>query len=69
MLTNCYKTKSQVAWVVVVVIVLAFSDDPSSNLADVYSFSVQRFEKVRKINKNRPGMAHYKSQVTWKKLK
>ena len=38
-----------------------YSDDPSSNPADAYSFSVKIvFEKDRKINKERPGWPIFK---------
>ena len=44
-----------------VVSVLAFySDDPSSNPAEVYNFSVKLLLKSTKINKKRPGLAHLK---------
>ena len=44
-----------------VVSVLAFySDDPSSNPAEVYNFSVKLLLKRTKINKKRPGLAHFK---------
>ena len=40
--------------------VLAFySDDPSSNPAEVYNFSVKLLLKRTKINKKRPGLAHF----------
>ena len=43
-----------------VVSVLAFySDDPSSNPAEVYNFSVKLLLKSTKINKKRPGLAHF----------
>ena len=43
-----------------VVSVLAFySDNPSSNPAEVYNFSVKLFLKRTKINKKRPGLAHF----------
>ena len=43
-----------------VVSVLAFySDDPSSNPAEVYNFSVKLLLKRTKINKKRPGLAHF----------
>ena len=43
-----------------VVSVLAFYyDDLTSNLADVYSFSVNMCLKRTKINKKRPGLAHF----------
>ena len=45
---------------VVVVSMLAFdSDDPSSNPAEVYSFYSVYCLKRTKINKKRPGMAHF----------
>ena len=38
-----------------------YSDDPSSNPADAYSFSVQIvFEKNENKQKKRPGLAHLK---------
>ena len=44
-----------------VVSVLAFySDDPSSNPAEVYNFSVKLLLKRTKIYKKRPGLAHLK---------
>ena len=44
--------------------VLAFySDDPSSNPAEVYNFSVKLLLKRTKINKKRPGLAHFKKKV------
>ena len=43
-----------------VVSVLAFySDDPSSIPAEVYNFSVKLLLKRTKINKKRPGLAHF----------
>ena len=43
-----------------VVSMLAFySDDPSSNPAEVYNFSVKLLLKRTKINKKRPGLAHF----------
>ena len=43
-----------------VVSVLAFySDDPSSNHAEVYNFPVNFLLKRTKINKKRPGLAHF----------
>ena len=40
--------------------VLAFySNDPSSNPTEVYNFSVQL--KRTKVNKNMPGLAHFKN--------
>ena len=43
-----------------VVSVLAFySVDPSSNPAEVYNFSVKLLLKRTKINKKRPGLAHF----------
>ena len=40
--------------------VLAFySDDPSSNPAEVYNFSVKFLLKRTKINKKRPGLADF----------
>ena len=43
-----------------VVSVLAFySDDPSSNPAEVYNFPVKLLLKRTKINKKRPGLAHF----------
>ena len=43
-----------------VVSVLAFySDNPSSNPAEVYNFSVKLLLKRMKINKKRPGLAHF----------
>ena len=40
--------------------VLAFySDDPSSDPAEVYNFSVKLLLKSTKINKKRPGLAHF----------
>ena len=40
--------------------VLAFySDNPSSNPAEVYNFSVKLLLKRTKINKKRPGLAHF----------
>ena len=37
-----------------------FSNDPSSNPADAYSFSIQFvFEKNENKNKKRPGLAHF----------
>ena len=43
-----------------VVSVLAFySDNPSSNPAEVYNFSVKLLLKRTKINKKRPGLAHF----------
>ena len=47
-----------------VVSVLAFySDDPSSNPAEVFNFSVKLLLKRTKINKKRPGLAHLKKRV------
>ena len=44
--------------------VLAFySDNPSSNPAEVYNFSVKLLLKRTKINKKRPGLAHFKKKV------
>ena len=46
------------------VIVLAFySNDPSSNPTEVYNFSVKLLVKRTKINKKRPGLAHFLNQV------
>ena len=43
--------------------VLAFySDDPSSNPAEVYNFSVKLLLKRTKINKKRPGLVHFKKR-------
>ena len=43
-----------------VVSVLAFySDDPSSNPAEVYNFSVKLLLKRTKINKKEAGLAHF----------
>ena len=43
-----------------VVSVLAFySEDSSSNPAEVYNFSVKLLLKRTKINKKRPGLAHF----------
>ena len=43
-----------------VVSVLAFySDNPSSNPAEVYNFSVILLLKRTKINKKRPGLANF----------
>ena len=39
-----------------------YSDDPSSNPAEVYNFSVKLFLKRTKINKKRPGLAHLKKK-------
>ena len=49
--------------------VLAFySDDPSSNPAEVYNFSVKLLLKRTKINKKRPGLAHFFKKKTDKRL-
>ena len=53
--------------------VLAFySDDPSSNPAEVYNFSVKLLLKRTKINKKRPGLAHLKKiklpKIDWLKF-
>ena len=48
-----------------VVSVLAFySDDPSSNPAEVYNFSVKLLLKRTKINKKRPGLTHFFKKIT-----
>ena len=47
-----------------VVSVLAFySDDPSSNPAEVYNFSVKLLLKRMKKKKQRPGLAHFKKRM------
>ena len=44
--------------------VLAFySDDPSSIPAEVYNFSVKLLLKRTKINKKRPGLAHFLKNI------
>ena len=54
------KIKLWAVVVVKVVSVLAFySDDPSSNPAEVYNFSVILLLKRTKINKKRPGLANF----------
>ena len=39
-----------------------YSDDPSSNPAEVYNFSVKLLLKSTKINKKRPGLANLKKK-------
>ena len=47
-----------------VVNILAFySDDPSSNPAEVYNFSVKLLKRT-KINKKKPGLAHLKKVMS-----
>ena len=49
-----------------VVRVLAFySEDPSSNPAEVYNVSVKWYLKRTKIYKKRPGLTHLKKQIHW----
>ena len=36
-----------------------YSDDPSSNPAEVNNFSVKLLLKRTKINEKRPGLAHF----------
>ena len=40
-------------------VVSVLADDPSSNPAEVYNFSVKLYLKRTKINKKRPGLAHF----------
>ena len=40
-----------------------YSDDPSSNPAEVYNFSEKLFFKITKINKKRPRLAHLKKKI------
>ena len=39
-----------------------YSDDPSSNPAEVFNFSVKLLLKRTKINKKRPELAHLKKE-------
>ena len=49
-----------------VVSVLAFySDNPSSNPAEVYNFSVILLLKRTKINKKRPGLANFLKKIVF----
>ena len=49
-----------------VVSVLAFySDDPSSNPAEVYNFSVKLLLKRMKINKKEAGVGPFKKNLIW----
>ena len=38
-----------------------YSDDPSSNPAEVYNFSAKLLLKIINIDKTRPGLAHFKT--------
>ena len=40
-------------------VVSVLAADPSSNPAEVYNFSVKLYLKRTKINKKRPGLAHF----------
>ena len=52
-----------------VVSMLAFySDDPSSNPAEVYNFSVKLLLKRMKINKKEAGVGHFKKKIQNKDL-
>ena len=43
----------------VVSVLVFYSDNLSSNPAEVYNFSVKLLLKRTKINKKRPGLAHF----------
>ena len=43
-----------------------YSDEVSSNPAEVYNFSVKFLLKRRNINKKRPGLAHFSERLTRK---
>ena len=47
----------------VVSVLTLYSDDPSSNPAEVYIFSVKLSLKRTKINKKRPGLVHFLKKV------
>ena len=47
----------------VVSVLALYSDDPSSNPAEVYIFSVKLNLKRTKINKKRPELAHFQKSI------
>ena len=52
-----------------VVSVLAFySDDPRSNLAEAYSFSLKFVFEKTKINKTMSGLAHFLKKITYRNI-
>ena len=45
-------------------VISPYSDDPSSNSAEVYNFFVKLLLKITKINKKRPELSHLKKVLT-----